>query len=102
MWSPRWPSPSTGTPPLSPCLLVGSSGMRKPAVGYQRHSYRAEVGEPGRRAARDHRGRRRSSGGANLAAVLVPWAYEPPHPEKVIEDEEPGAREPATTAAQPV
>jgi hypothetical protein len=34
-------------------------------------------------------------GGANLAVVLVPWAYEPPHPEKVIEEEEPGAPEPA-------
>jgi hypothetical protein len=37
-------------------------------------------------------------GGANLAVVLVPWAYEPPHPEEVIEEEEPGSVEPATAA----
>lgn len=30
-------------------------------------------------------------GGSNLAVVLVPWAYEPPRPEGVIEDEEPGS-----------
>ena len=39
-------------------------------------------------------------GGANLAVVLVPWAYEPPHPEEVIEEEEPGSVEPATAAPQ--
>ena len=39
-------------------------------------------------------------GGADLAVVLVPWAYEPPHPEEVIEEEEPRSAEPATAAPQ--
>jgi amino acid transporter len=39
-------------------------------------------------------------GGANLAVVLVPWAYEPPHPEQVIAEEEPQAAEPAAPFAQ--
>jgi len=39
-------------------------------------------------------------GGPNLAVVLVPWAYEPPHPEKVIENEEPGSTEPVVASAQ--
>ena len=39
-------------------------------------------------------------GGANLAVVLVPWAYEPPHPEQVIAEEEPQAAEPAAPSAQ--
>jgi hypothetical protein len=41
-------------------------------------------------------------GGSNLAIVLVPWAYEPPHPEGVIEEEEPGSQEPAVAAPQGV
>ena len=41
-------------------------------------------------------------GGPNLAIVLVPWAYEPPHPEGVIEEEEPGSEKPAVTAPQGV
>ena len=41
-------------------------------------------------------------GGPNLAVVLIPWAYEPPRPEEVIADEEPGSAEPATAAPQPV
>jgi MFS family permease len=28
-------------------------------------------------------------GGPDLAVVIVPWAYEPPHPEEMIEEEEP-------------
>jgi amino acid transporter len=30
-------------------------------------------------------------GGANLAVTIVPWVREPPHPEEVIEKEEPGS-----------
>lgn len=38
--------------------------------------------------------------GANLAVLLVPWSYEPPHPEEGIEEQEPGSGEPATAAPQ--
>ena len=41
-------------------------------------------------------------GGPNLAVIIVPWAYEPPHPEKVIAEEEPQAQQTASAAAQPV
>jgi amino acid transporter len=34
-------------------------------------------------------------GGANLAVAIVPWTREPPHPEEVIEREEPGLAPPA-------
>ena len=39
-------------------------------------------------------------GGPNLAVVMVPWAREEPHPEKVIEEEEPEPAESATLASQ--
>jgi hypothetical protein len=39
-------------------------------------------------------------GGPNLAVVTVPWAREPPHPEKVIEEEEPEPERPAASAPQ--
>jgi hypothetical protein len=32
--------------------------------------------------------------------VIVPWTYEPPHPEEVIEEEEPGPAEPLTAEPQ--
>jgi amino acid transporter len=35
-------------------------------------------------------------GGPNLAVLIVPWAREEPHPEKVIEKEEPEAERPGT------
>ena len=41
-------------------------------------------------------------GGPNLAVVMVPWAREEPHPEKVIQEEEPEPERPATRAPQPV
>jgi len=41
-------------------------------------------------------------GGPDLAVVTVPWAREEPHPEKVIEEEEPGSTELATAASQTV
>jgi amino acid transporter len=34
-------------------------------------------------------------GGSDLAVVIVPWAREAPHPEKIIEEEEPAAQAPA-------
>jgi hypothetical protein len=34
-------------------------------------------------------------GGANLAVAIVPWIREPPHPEEVVEREEPGLAPPA-------
>jgi hypothetical protein len=34
-------------------------------------------------------------GGPDLAVAIVPWAREPPHPEKIIEQEEPVAQAPA-------
>jgi amino acid transporter len=34
-------------------------------------------------------------GGPDLAVVVVPWASEAPHPEKIIEEEEPAAQAPA-------
>jgi len=37
-------------------------------------------------------------GGPDLAVVIVPWAREAPHPEKIIEDEEPEAATEATVA----
>jgi hypothetical protein len=40
-------------------------------------------------------------GGPNLAVVTVPWAREEPHPEEVIEAEEPQSQEPATAEPQP-
>jgi hypothetical protein len=40
-------------------------------------------------------------GGPNLAVVIVPWAREQPHPEKVIEEEEPGSSSPAMPSSQP-
>lgn len=40
-------------------------------------------------------------GGPNLSVVMVPWAREQPHPERVIEEEEPGSAEPATASPQP-
>lgn len=40
-------------------------------------------------------------GGPNLMVVMVPWAREQPHPEKVIEEEEPAPEQPATVAPQP-
>jgi amino acid transporter len=40
-------------------------------------------------------------GGPNLAVVIVPWAREEPHPEKVIEEEEPGSEQPAGASPQP-
>ena len=40
-------------------------------------------------------------GGPNLVVVMVPWAREEPHPEKVIEAEEPEPERPATAAPQP-
>jgi amino acid transporter len=39
-------------------------------------------------------------GGPNLAVVILPWAREEPHPEKVIEEEEPGSAEPAVASPQ--
>ena len=39
-------------------------------------------------------------GGPDLAVVIVPWAYEPSHPEQVIEEEEPGSEEPAMAESQ--
>jgi amino acid transporter len=39
-------------------------------------------------------------GGPNLMVVMVPWAREEPHPEKVIEEEEPEPERPATAAPQ--
>jgi hypothetical protein len=36
----------------------------------------------------------------DVAVVLVPWSYEPPHPQEVIEEEEPGSGEPAMAAPQ--
>jgi amino acid transporter len=33
-------------------------------------------------------------GGPNLSVVIVPWAREPPHPEAIIEEEEPGSQKP--------
>jgi len=41
-------------------------------------------------------------GGPNLAVIKVPWAYEPPHPEKVIAEEEPRTQQTASAAARPV
>jgi hypothetical protein len=38
-------------------------------------------------------------GGPNLAVVIVPWAREAPHPEKIIDEEEPAR--PAAAAAAP-
>jgi amino acid transporter len=40
-------------------------------------------------------------GGPNLIVVMVPWAREAPHPEKVIEEEEPPPEHSATAAPQP-
>ena len=39
-------------------------------------------------------------GGSNIAVVLMPWAYEPSHPEQVIEEEEPRPEEPAMADSQ--
>jgi amino acid transporter len=39
-------------------------------------------------------------GGPNIAVVLVPWAYEPSHPEQVIEKEEPRSEEPTMAESQ--
>jgi hypothetical protein len=39
-------------------------------------------------------------GGSNITVVLVPWAYEPSHPEQVIEEEEPRSEEPAMAESQ--
>jgi hypothetical protein len=39
-------------------------------------------------------------GGTNLAVALVPWAYEPPHPEQVIKEEEPELAKPAGSFPQ--
>jgi hypothetical protein len=41
-------------------------------------------------------------GGPNLAVVTVPWAREQPHPEKVIEEEEPQPAATATAAPEHV
>ncbi len=41
-------------------------------------------------------------GGPNLVVVMVPWAREEPHPEKVIEEEEPGSSSPAMPSSQSV
>jgi amino acid transporter len=41
-------------------------------------------------------------GGPKLAVIVVPWAYEPPHLEEVIQQEEPGPAEPAVAARQRV
>jgi amino acid transporter len=41
-------------------------------------------------------------GGPDLAVVTVPWAREEPHPEDIIEAEEPGPEAPATTEAERV
>jgi amino acid transporter len=40
-------------------------------------------------------------GGTDLAVVTVPWAREQPHPEQVIEEEEPQPKEPARAEPQP-
>jgi amino acid transporter len=40
-------------------------------------------------------------GGPDLAVVTVPWAREQPHPEQVIEEEEPQPKEPAPAEPQP-
>jgi hypothetical protein len=37
-------------------------------------------------------------GGPDLVVVMVPWTREEPHPEKVIEEEEPAPEQPATAA----
>jgi hypothetical protein len=37
-------------------------------------------------------------GAPNLVVVMVPWAREEPHPEKVIQEEEPAPERPATPA----
>jgi amino acid transporter len=39
-------------------------------------------------------------GGPNLAVVTVPWARERPHPEKLIEREEPGSAQPPNRARE--
>ena len=45
-------------------------------------------------------------GGPNLSVVMVPWAREQPHPERVIEEEEPGSvfptAQPMSISASPV
>jgi amino acid transporter len=41
-------------------------------------------------------------GGPNLAVVTVPWSREEPHPEEVIEEEEPRSAKPAETTRQRV
>jgi hypothetical protein len=41
-------------------------------------------------------------GGPNLAVVTVPWAREQPHPEKVIQEEEPQPAATATAAPEHV
>jgi amino acid transporter len=40
-------------------------------------------------------------GGPNLVVVMVPWAREEPHPEQVIQEEEPSSEQSATAAPQP-
>jgi amino acid transporter len=40
-------------------------------------------------------------GGPNLAVVTVPWVRDEPHPEQVIEEEEPQSQEPTPAAPQP-
>jgi Amino acid permease len=40
-------------------------------------------------------------GGPNLVVVMVPWAREEPHPEAVIEKEEPESSSPAVPSSQP-
>ena len=41
-------------------------------------------------------------GGPNLVVVMVPWAREEPHPEKLIEEEEPGSSSPAMSSSKSV